>query len=419
MTMKSPRIVVVGAGIVGLATAHYLAQMDADVLVIDAGTAGAGCSWGNAGWITPETLAPLPGPGIGWYALKSIGRPASPLYLEPRIDVSLFRWLWRFWRSSNPRTYEAGRHALLALGCGTIERFDELHDKFPFVINSRESLRIFDTMDAARRVSSELHDLGKLGFPNRHTLLAPAEVCAMEPLLSKKLGGAILQRDQLQVEPASLSKALVEAIVHRGGRVVENQRVTNLVASGGKLIRVETQNECYEGSHFVFAAGCATPDLLSLLGIHIQMQAGKGYSFTVDLGKTPERMIDLYSARCGIAPYRGRARVVGTMELSGNNSRMDYRRVRAMVQAAAPYLGSWPNVDPASLENLEDIWVGMRPMLPDGLPIIDRLLLGNAYVNTGHAMMGVSLALSGGQALSQFVVTGVRPDQLRPFRLHR
>src|SRR5207249_7226458 len=130
----------------------------------------------------------------------------------------------------------------------------------------------------------------------------------------------------------------------------------------------------------VLAAGAWTTAMARALGRGFPMQAGKGYSFSVVPRVLPRRPLYLHEAKVGCTPMGGRLRIAGTMELSGVNTRVDMRRVRAIVRAAAPFLDGWDG------EGIEDVWTGMRPVPPDGLPIIGRLA-GSVFVATGHSML--------------------------------
>jgi D-amino-acid dehydrogenase len=147
------------------------------------------------------------------------------------------------------------------------------------------------------------------------------------------------------------------------------------------------------------------------------MEPGKGYSVTLRLTNPPRVAVNLAEAKVGVVPHAGGTRLVGTMELSGVNERIDERRVDGILAAAGAFvreIGAAP--DPRGL--VTDVAVGMRPMFARGLPVIDRVDgREGLYLSTGHAMMGATLALSSAAALTEFIVSGRRPAILEPFRL--
>ncbi len=418
--MTEQRTVVVGAGVIGLSVAYYLSRSGEDVVVLDPSRPGGGCSSANAGWVVPQTTAPLPEPGIVRYALASLRSPASPFYLKPRLDPALLVWLVKFWAASNRRAFDAGRRALVHLGRDTIDLFDELRDESEFVTNSEESLLVFPTLSAAQQAAeAQRRAAADLGLSFVPEVLSGTDARALEPVLSDKAGGALLHSHELQVDSASVCDALVAAIVARGGSILSGQPVEGFETSGRRIQAAVTAEERFGGSSFVVAAGSATPDIVRGLGTRLPMQAGKGYSFTVSLPHVPTRMVGLAASKICIVPNAGATRVVGTMELSGPNARIDGGRIKAMIAGTSPYVDSWP-AEVRDADDVSDAWVGLRPMTADGLPVIDRLgTYDNGYVSTGHAMMGLSLGLSSGRALASFILERKRPGDLEPFALNR
>jgi len=170
-------------------------------------------------------------------------------------------------------------------------------------------------------------------------------------------------------------------------------------------------------SAVVVAAGVRSAGLLHELGLRLPMQAGKGYSFSVDLDPAPRHPMYFGEHRVVASPIAGTTRIAGTMELSGNNNRLDWRRITAIALASRHYLGRWFEEPDDLVSLIRDPWVGGRPFLPDGLPVIDRLPgHRNAYAATGHGMLGITLGPATGHALAALLTTGRRPEQLTPFQ---
>lgn len=173
-------------------------------------------------------------------------------------------------------------------------------------------------------------------------------------------------------------------------------------------------------SAVVIAAGAWSAELAAMLGGRLPLQSGKGYSFAVDLPTPPRHPMYLGDKNVAVPPLGGSTRIAGTMELSGNNRNLDWRRITAIAHASRDYLGHWYDTPDDLMSLIRDPWVAGRPMLPDGLPAIDRFLsTRNAYVSTGHGMLGITLAPVSGSAISEFVRTGHRPPILEPFRADR
>jgi D-amino-acid dehydrogenase len=152
----------------------------------------------------------------------------------------------------------------------------------------------------------------------------------------------------------------------------------------------------------------------------VLLQSGKGYSFSVSLETPPRLPILLADKHVAVSPLPGTTRIAGTMELSGDNLRLDWRRVEAIAKASRHYLGDWFTSPDQLMGLIRDPWVGGRPMLPDGLPLIDRVPgTSNAYVATGHGMLGVTLAPATAVAVAEMVATGRRPEVAAPFAFRR
>src|SRR5262249_6961860 len=133
-----------------------------------------------------------------------------------------------------------------------------------------------------------------------------------------------------------------------------------------------------------------------------------------------EHPLYLGDKHIAVSPIGGATRIAGTMELSGNNRRLDWRRVVAIAHASRDYLGHWYDSADDLMALIHDPWVGGRPMMPDGLPVLDRVPGSpNAYVATGHGMLGITLAPVTGKAMADYVVTGRRPAELAAFRADR
>jgi D-amino-acid dehydrogenase len=170
----------------------------------------------------------------------------------------------------------------------------------------------------------------------------------------------------------------------------------------------------------LIAAGVWSAELARQVGIRLPLQSGKGYSFSIDLDPAPKRALYFGDKRIAVSPIAGTTRLAGSMELSGNNRDLDWRRIVAIAHGSQLYLGDWYSRTEDLPRLVHDPWVGGRPMLPDGLPVLDQLpTVDNVYLATGHAMLGITLAPASGQAMAQLMLRGRRPAALEPFTLER
>jgi D-amino-acid dehydrogenase len=414
-------VVVVGGGVIGLCLAYYLAEAGASVDLVERHTIGSAASWGNAGWVCESHSAPIPAPGIMRYALRSLGRPHSPLYLRPFPDPTLLAWLWRFWRSTSQRTFDAGYRAVADLNRDTFELYEKLA-----VAGVDTTLRRLGMVHAflSQQEAVRSRDLQAQAAPERYDLggeiVAGDDAARLDPALSKAVRAAYLVPGEGVVDPERLTAGLAKAALESGVRIHDRTLVTGFGLEPGRVVAVQTSAGSIDCTAVAITAGMWSAQLLRKLQVRLALQAGKGYSFSVDLDPAPQHALYLGDSKIAVSPMGHTTRIAGTMELSGNNRRMDWRRIVAIAQASTPYLGSWFHDADDLNTQIHDPWVGARPLLPDGLPVIDRLPnLANAYVATGHGMLGVTLGPATGQSLAELMLVGRRPKRLEPFSFDR
>ena len=421
MTGPGGPVVVVGGGVVGLCTAYYLAEAGLEVEVVERRALGSGASRGNAGWICLSHSTPVPAPGVVRYALRSLGRPDSPLYLRPLPDPAFVRWLWRFWRSSTPAAFRHGYAAIAELNRSTFGLFDGLRAAGVETGLTRPGMvHAFLSPAEARHHLAVQRQMAHGRYPLPDDVVTGDEARLLDPALSSRVRAAYLVEGEGVVDPEAFARALGEALAASGVKVHENTEATGFRTEGSRVVALRTATGEVPCSAAVIAAGTRSSDLLGSLGHALPLQAGKGYSFSVELDPAPRHTLYFGERRAVASPIGATTRIGGTMELSGNNNRLDWRRIVAVALASRHYLGRWFD-DPDDLVSLiRDPWVGGRPFLPDGLPVVDRVPgHDNAFAATGHGMLGVTLGPVTGRTLADYVRTGRRPDVLMPFRFNR
>ncbi|MGA5451971.1 NAD(P)/FAD-dependent oxidoreductase [Streptomyces umbrinus] len=414
-------VVVVGGGVVGLCTAYYLAVAGVPVEVVERRGLGSGVSRGNAGWVCLSHSTPVPAPGVVRYALRSLGRPDSPLYLRPLPDPAFVRWLWRFWRSSTPAAFRRGYAAIAELNQDTFDLFDGLREAGVDTTLTRPGMvHAFLSATEARHHLAVQREMADGRYPMPDDVTTGPQARLLDDALSSRVRAAYLVEGEGVVDPEAFARALGEALAALGVKVHENAEATGFRSSGGRVTALRTAQGEIPCSAVVVAAGMRSPGLLRALGSPLPLQAGKGYSFSVDLDPAPRHTLYFGERKAVASPIGGTTRIGGTMELSGNNNRLDWRRIVAVALASRHYLGRWFD-DPDDLVSLiRDPWVGGRPFLPDGLPVIDRVPGSeNAYAATGHGMLGVTLGPVTGHRLAEYIRTGRKPEALEPFGFDR
>lgn len=402
------KVIVVGGGVIGLATAWSLARRGADVVVVERDRCGAGASAGNAGWITPGLSAPMPAPGVMRQAARWMLRGDSPLLVRPRAELSFLRWSLRFARSCRPEASRAGTAAILALACHAPAHFDlleaegvdfEMHeDGLLYLVRDERALDAW--VDGYAR-------LERLGFDGRVAAYDRRTLAALEPALASgaAVAGLVAGRER-HVRPETLVAGLVADLRSRGVLVEEGVTVRGLHPSAGGW-RVETTEGAVEGDRAVVAAGVWSRALLLGAGVDIPLEAAKGYSVTATGPDPPlRRPLYLTEAKIGASPFAGgEVRAAGTLELSGIDLAMNHRRLDAVAAGARAFLPGW------RLDQPRREWAGLRPLAADGVPIVGEARDG-LFVATGHAMLGVTLAPSTGEALAPAILGEQPPTAL-------
>ena len=404
-------LIVVGGGAVGLACAYYLQRSGVDVVLLEAETVGAGASWGNAGWVTPALAAPLPAPGRIGFAIRSLFQPSSPFRLSPTAAPMMLGWLFKFAQRSNARDYVRGRHQMATFAEPTMTLFDELRaDGVRFEMASNGLLFAALSRGAAEHELEILAPMRDHGYEIASEPLAFETVHQLAPALSERVHSGVLVREERHVNPRSLLVGLRARLDELRVKVLEGVAVEDFVVEGDRIVGLATSSGAIEASGAVLAAGAWTAALAAKLGDRVPLQAGKGYSFSVRLNGSPPAMpIYLVEAMVGCTPLDGRLRLAGTLDVSSVDRSTNWRRLDAMKRAAARYLG------PADWTGTTEHWMGMRPITYDGLPVIGRLgAVRNAYVATGHQMLGITLAPATGAAIAR-LAAGDDPPELRPF----
>ena len=396
------RVAVVGGGVVGLASAWYLKKMGAEPLVVEAGRVGGGCSAGNLGWVCPSISTPLPAPGLTWKSLLWAVRRDSPLYLRPTALPKLLPWLLRFRSHCNRADWERGVRKMASFNARTMEFYDELAvDGVEFEFSRAGILVVFRDRGRAEERREELEAVA-VGGGSVWREVDEGEIHELEPMLRPGFVRGFFVESDGHVRPETLTAGLADALRASGVEIVEGTTVVGFREERRRVTAVRTNDGELDVDAVVLAAGASTGVLTRMLGWRIPLTAGKGYSVTIEGPRNQLRQpLYLGDAHVGLTPFEGALRFGGTMELSGVNERLDPARVRSLRRVVER------DVDiPEAREGGRE-WVGMRPMVPDTLPVVGRVpSRENVYVNTGHQMSGVTLGLGTGRTLAELMLEG-------------
>jgi D-amino-acid dehydrogenase len=397
--------VVVGAGVIGVATAYYLAQRGRKVTVLDQNDICSGCSRGNAGQITPGHL-PLTQPGTLLRNLAWMCKPTSPLFIAPRFDMELFRWLWRFHRSCNHAHLRKATEMLCRLGSASSLLFAQLAEELDLGCHSQEHyqnqgrLEICRTETSLRAVCQEAELLQTCGF--EATPLRGKEVTDFEPTISDEVAGAIYFPNSGSCDPYQFILKLANAAEALGAKFCPHTHVQDLHVRNGRVTSLVTQDGEIVTDSVVLACGSWTPHLARRLGLQLPIQPGKGYHLDITRPvQSPKIPVVLVEERVFVTPLGNGLRLAGTMELSGFNLLQRPARLDMLAQAAGRY---FPDTGKAQIHSR---WCHLRPMTPDGLPVIGKTQrIENAWVAAGHGMLGLTQGPITGQLLADWIVDG-------------
>ncbi len=405
------KTVIIGGGAIGLLTAYELHRRGVEVTVIDKADFGRGCSEGNAGWVTPSLSDPVPAPGLLATSLKWMIKRDSPLYVRPSSIPTMAPWLYRFWRNCNEASFNQGMRATARFARPTMKLYDALVEN-GVEFEMHETGLLFGAMDPEYLEHlADLLDM-MLEFDYQPPVeLSGRELQEFEPALSDVVTAGLWVREERHVRPETLSAGLVQWLDERGVDLRPGVEVNGLRKGNGGITHVETFEGAIEADSVLIAAGAWSGQVARLAGVDLPMQAGKGYNITV---RNPELTLQhatyFSEVRVACSPFNGALRVSGTMELSGVNTTFDPRRLEAIRKGADTCIPHWER------GSGETTWVGMRPMLPDGLPAIGRAPgFDNLFLATGHAMLGITLGPVTASAIATLMTTGNNEAELIAF----
>ncbi len=400
------RIVIIGGGAIGMCTAYSLLQQGVKSTVIDKGEMGHGSSLHNAGYISPSHFVPLAAPGIISQGLKWMLDPVSPFYIKPRLDLEFISWAWKFRNSCTHENVERAAPLLRNLSNASSSLFEEMSKvkgmNFDF---TKKGLLILFCTEKGREAQLEESELAhKIGIAT--LFMEKDDVQTLVPETEIRAAGALYFPHDRHITPAKFVADIARLLEANGVTMLKNTEVRGLVASGNKISAVKTDKEEIPADEVVLAGGSWSPQIVRKLGIKLPVQAGKGYSITIDrpYGKPLTPMI-LSEARVALTPMGDSFRAAGTMEIAGLNLTITQRRVQAIISAIPNYIGGF------TPDDFKDgqVWAGLRPVSPDGVPFIGRF---NKYPNliaaTGHAMLGITLGPVTGKIVAD-VITGSKP----------
>lgn len=398
MVAKDVEILIVGAGIIGTSIGAELSRRGAKVCVIDQGEVGKGCSYGNAGWMTPCFSMPLPMPGMFWKSLKWLLDPQSPLYIKPSPSLDLASWLWTFTKAMNEKQARRAVECLVVLSQKSLTEYEKLGQKYPNIhFQQKGLLMVSQTPAGVAAAVEELEYVKSLNVPGK--VLTSDDIQEMEPALRAPLLGGVYFSHEAMAEPYQVVQALAQEIRTHGGEILENTALQDLEISEGLVTKVKTSQGEIRAAQVIMATGTWSKDLAKLLRLRVPILGGKGYAMILPpLEKQPQYPMMLVEKKIAITPRQNSLRIAGTLELVDQDFSITPRRVENIQRGAREFLHL-----PEELQ-VQELWAGLRPCTPDGVPLIGyHKSISNLLVAAGHQMLGLQSGAGTGLLVADLV----------------
>jgi D-amino-acid dehydrogenase len=408
-------VVVVGGGAVGVAVALEAARRGASVTLLERGSElAAGCSAGNAGLICPSHATPLANPAALKDGLRWLGKPDSPFYLRPRPAV--LPWIARFVAAATPERSARSAEVVRRLSTASLALHQELADGgLETGLERRGVLNVLERESSFAAARREAEDSMRHGV--RAEVLDEAGARELAPSLARSvpLAGAVYYPDDAHCDPLRFVRSVGAAAVESGATIRTHVEVLGLQRRNGRVEGLATTAGDFTAGEVVLAAGAWTPGLARQVGAFLPVEGGKGYHVDFETAADdPSLPVWFQESRVIATPLEGRLRLAGTLELAGLDMSVSRRRVDAVVRAGVRGLSGL-----AGRRTIE-VWRGLRPCSPDGLPIVGRVRgVENVVVATGHGMMGLTLAPVTGRLVAEILAGEPPSHDLAPLAPER
>ncbi len=307
--MRNQRIVVVGGGIVGLATAWHLQRGGAEVSVVERREIAAGSSWGNAGWLAPALTLPLPEPAVLAIGVRALLSPKSPVYVPPRPDPKLLGFLAGFARHCTDRRWRAALPVFIAANALALEAYDELAEATDAGVEepikqATPMLAAFATEADREGLLEEFRRVDTDGGCINYALLDDAAVHDLEPALGPGVRCGLRIDGQRYINPGRFVHSLADAVKTAGAEIVTGRDVAGIESGGGRPRVRFSDGDALDTDAVVLANGAWLTSLARRHGVRRLVQAGRGYSFTVRPDTTPRNPIYFPTQRVACTPAR-------------------------------------------------------------------------------------------------------------------
>ena len=408
---------VIGGGAIGICCAYYLHGLGKNVTVVEKDDICSGSSYGNAGLIVPSYSTPLAAPGVIFQGLKWMFNPESPFYIKPRFQKEFLSWLWKFRGACNENNVRKALPILSDLSSASLDLFDDLAalEGFNFGFEKNGIVEIFSTHKGFEKGAKDARRLQEYGI--EHKILKNGEIVQYTQGMRTVAVGGIFFPGDAQLIPDQFVHQLARHLENKGVHLLTSVEVLGFETSGRKVTTVKTTRGDISVEEVILAGGSWSAEMARELKIKVLMEPAKGYSVTYKRPPgIPSVPLAMAEAKVVLTPMSDMVRLAGTLELAGFDMSINKRRLNAILKAVSAY---FPDIDTNALELIE-IWRGLRPCSPDGLPYLGRpRRYDNLIISTGHGMKGISLAPITGKIVAQLASHQTPDIDIEALRIER
>jgi D-amino-acid dehydrogenase len=408
--MSGMKILILGAGVIGTTTAYYLNKAGHEVTVIDRQpAAGLETSYANAGELSYGYASPWAGPGIPAKAIKWLLMTDGPLVLRPKLDPRMWIWGLQLLANCTERAYAVNKGRMVRLAEYSRDQMIALRTETSLAFDGRQqgTVQLFREQKQLDHAADDIAVLKQYGVP--YEVLDPAGCVVAEPGLATAtvpfVGGLRLENDDTG-DCKMFTEDLAALAASQGVAFHYGTSIDRVIVDGGKVTGVATSRGVLTADAYVMALGSYSPLMLRPLGISLPVYPIKGYSLTVpitDESVAPVSTVMDETYKVATTRLGDRIRVGGTAEIAGYDTTLHPSRRGPLDRSLRELFPRAGDLSKASF------WCGLRPMTPDGTPVLGRSSIANLYLNTGHGTLGWTMAAGSGRVLAD-IVAGRDPD---------
>ncbi|WP_432474461.1 D-amino acid dehydrogenase [Amphritea sp. HPY] len=403
-------VLILGSGVIGVTSAWYLAKAGHQVTVIDRQSGPAlETSYGNAGQISPGYSAPWAAPGVPLKAIKWMMQDLAPLMINPKVNANTLKWMTKMLSNCTQSSYHTNKARMMRLAEYSRDCFKDLRSEVEIDYDQRTNgtLQLFRTQKQVDAAAKDIAVLEECGV--EYEVLDQTGCISREPALAhvkdKLVGGLRLPGDETG-DCFKFTTALAEECKKLGVEFKFDTEIEGLISDDTNIVGVKTKQGTFTADRYLMALGSYSTLLLANVGVVVPVYPIKGYSLTlpiIDETKAPVSTIMDETYKVAVTRFEDRIRVGGTAEITSYDMSLQEKRRKNVAHTVSDLFPGGGDIEQA------EFWTGLRPMTPDGTPILGGTRYPNLYLNTGHGTLGWTMSLGSGKFVAD-VITGNQTD---------